>query len=138
MQHRPRPCRRRRFVAGFALLEVLVAMLVFAAGVLGVVGVQAAMSRAQTVAKFRVDAAYLTTELVGLMWADRPNLASYASAPCATFTRCKDWSQKVGRALPGANATVTVDAATGVVSIAISWTTNQGTHTYRSSTAVTG
>lgn len=138
MNHRPRPFRRRRFEAGFAVLEVLVAMLVFAAGVLGVVGVQAAMSRAQTLAKLRVDATYLTTELVGLMWADRPNLANYASASCATFTRCNDWSQKVARALPGASTTVSVDAATGVVSIAISWTTNQGTHTYRSSTAVTG
>ncbi|HWH82006.1 MAG TPA: pilus assembly protein PilV [Burkholderiaceae bacterium] len=116
---------------------MLVSTLVFAVGVLGIVGLQAGMTRAQTQAKLRGDATYLAAELVGLMWADRPNLALYASAQCPTLARCQDWSQKVGRALPGASTAVTVNATSGVVTIAISWTTGQGTQTYRSATAVT-
>lgn len=133
----PRRPRALRHARGFAIVEVLVSTLIFAVGVLGIVGLQAGMTRAQTQAKLRGDATYLAAELVGLMWADRPNLALYASAQCATLVRCQDWSQKVGRALPGASTAVTVDATSGVVTIAISWTTGQGTQTYRSATAVT-
>jgi type IV pilus assembly protein PilV len=139
--NRPRPrsrphqsrCRRER---GFAMLEALVGGLVFAIGVLGVVALQASMTQAQTTGQFRGDATYLSSELVGLLWADVPNLARYDSSLCAAYVRCDDWADKVARLLPGATTTVAVNAATGVVSITISWTTRSGVQRHTTTTAV--
>ena len=105
---------------GFALLESLVAIVICSIGILGVVGLQAAMTRAQTDTTFRGEAAYLAQQLIGGMWGDRANLAGYATATCAAA--CADWQSRIASRLPGGTGTVTVDAATGVVTIEIGWT----------------
>ena len=105
--------------AGFAMLEALIALLICAMGVLGVVGLQGAMTRAQTSATFRAEAAFLAQQLLSEMWTDRANLATYASASCGA--RCQDWQARVAARLPGGQSTVVV-ANTGVVSIEIRWT----------------
>lgn len=130
----PRSSRRGR--GGYVLIEVLVAGMVFAIGVLGIVSLQAKMTQAQTVGKSRADATYLANELVGLVWADVPGRANYDSSLCSTYARCSDWANKVARMLPGGSAAVTVDLVTGVVTVAISWTTQTGVQTYATSTAV--
>lgn len=118
---------RRQAARGFALLEALVAFLIFTVGVLGLVGLQASMSRAQGGAYFRGTASYLATELLGTMWGDRVNLASYTGSSCAGYARCNQWLEKVGRALPGGAATVTTVA--GVVTVNVTWQLpNGGTH----------
>ncbi len=115
--HRPCPVPRR--TRGFAMLEALIAMVVCAGGVLGVVGLQAAMTRAQTASTFRGEAAYLAQQLIGVMWSDRANLAGYASADCSAA--CEDWQNRLASRLPQGDSTVTVDAATGRVTIQIRW-----------------
>jgi len=105
--------------AGFAMLEALVALLICAMGVLGVVGLQGAMTRAQTSATFRAEAAFLAQQLLGEMWTDRTNLNTYATASCGAA--CQDWQARVAARLPSGGSTVTV-AATGAVSIEIRWT----------------
>ena len=113
------PHRQQR---GIALIEALVGMLIFAFGVLGLVGLQASMTKAQTGAKFRADAANLSQELIGVMWSDSDvNLINYATTSCAGYTRCKDWKQKLANQLPGGDATTTINAATGEVAITIVW-----------------
>jgi type IV pilus assembly protein PilV len=111
---RPAPRRRNR---GSALIEAVVALVLFSAGIVGLIGLQARMVTAQSDAKYRADAVYLVSELVGAMWADRPNLASYATA------------------LPSGSAAVTVN--NGIVTVTLTWTPpNYGTHTYSASTAI--
>lgn len=107
---------------GFVILEAMVAIMVFALGILGLVGVQAAMTREQTTSKIRADATYLASQLVGEMWVDIPNLSQYASGNCNGYTKCADWLNKVAVNLPSGSSTVTVDSATGDVSITVSWT----------------
>ena len=70
------------------MLEALVGLLIFSIGILGLVGVQVSMTKAQTVAKFRADAAGLAGELVGSMWSDLPNILLYDGASCGGYARC--------------------------------------------------
>lgn len=128
---------RRKASAGFMLIEALIAMLIFAFGVLGVVGLQAAMTKAQSSSKYRTDAAFLAQQLLGTMWADAPvNLANYGTAQCASNPRCSPWSARVAAALPAGAATVTVVTAgapvtTADVTVSINWTPpNEQQHTY--------
>lgn len=118
------------------MLEALVAGLIFAVGVLGIVGLQASMTQAQTSSQFRGEATHLAGELIGLLWADLPGLTNYNTAQCAGYARCADWAAKVARTLPGSTTAVAVNAGTGVVTISISWTTRTGVQTYATSSAV--
>ncbi len=132
--------RRRCGYSGFVLLEVLVALLIFAFGVLGVVGLQAAMTKAQTSAKFRGDAAYLAQELIGTMWADIPNLSNYVKpagdGSCTAHPRCNAIQQKIAATLP-AGQLVIEQPAPGLLTITISWTPPaEVTHIYTTSTAI--
>jgi type IV pilus assembly protein PilV len=119
MKSRSTPKIVRRERAGFAMLEAMIALLICAMGVLGVVGLQGVMTRAQTSATFRAEASFLAQQLLGTMWTDRANLTTYATASCGTA--CADWQAKVAARLPSGASTVTV-ANTGAVSIEIRWT----------------
>lgn len=128
----------RRASSGIVLIEALVGILIFAMGVLGIVGLQAAMTKAQTSSKFRGDASYLASGLFGTMWADdiAVNLSKYTTAGCASYGPCNDWSTKVAAALPGGTTAVTVDAARNVT-VTIQWTVpNEGTHSYTTSASL--
>lgn len=118
--------RRRRSAAsaqrGVALFEVLVALIILAFGILGVVGLQASMTRVQTAATFRAEAAFMAQRLLGYMWANRASVAMYDTATCAAQPKCKDFLRLVQSRLPAGDSTVTVDAATGFVTIEIRWT----------------
>ena len=110
--------RAARVARGFMLIEALVAMLIFAFGVLGVVGLQASMTRAQTQSKVRADASLLAQRLIGTMWADSGNLAQYTTASCSSNTRCSQWATEVASLLPNGTATMSLatlvtDATTG-------------------------
>lgn len=129
----------RRHAAGVALIEALVGILLFSIGILGLVGMQAAMSRAQSDAKYRADAAYLASEIVGKMWADRSNLGNYVTSPgtACTLARCTDWVTKVQGTLPSSAASVAVDGGTGIVTVTLNWTPPaDSTRTYALSTSI--
>ena len=129
------PCRSAR---GVALIEALVGLLIFSFGVLGLIGLQATMSKAQTGAKFRADASNLTAELLGVMWSDSAgNQSKYATANCDDYARCADWKRKLVAQLPAATPTLTVDATSGEVDVSIEWTQpGEGKHRYTTSAMV--
>lgn len=131
---------QRRAQGGIALIEALVALLLFTFAVLGLVGLQASMTKAQTNAKFRADASFLADQLLGVMWTDSSSLtdlARYSTASCDSYARCQDWKALVARTLPGASSAVTVNTANGNVAVQINWILpNEGTHTYTTETAV--
>lgn len=129
------------------LLEVMVAMLIFAIGVLGVVGLQAAMTKAQTGSKFRADASFLAQRLIGSMWVDRAGLANYTTANCSSHPRCSEWQAEVARALPGGTANIVfddtrTDLASGAVievdvRVTITWTPpSEEQHRYSTTASV--
>lgn len=121
---------------GFTLIEVLVSLLVFAFGVLGLVGLQATAIRFATDAQQRADATFLADQMLGRMLISDPTtIASFAHRPaegpmCAPTGTASanvavdEWLDEVAALLPGAIANaqrVTVDAGTGQVTIALCW-----------------
>ena len=123
--------------AGFALIEVLVSVLLFVIGVLGLVGLQATMTQAQSASKMRTDAAYLSSELLGRMWTDMGNRSQYTTATCAAHPACKDWFDKVARDLPNGTSTLDFDVATGDIEIVIGWSVpDGGSHSYSARSSV--
>ena len=145
------PRRRQRAVRGFMLLEVLVAILIFSIGVLGIVGLQAAMTKAQTGSKFRADASFLAQRVIASMWSDRSDLTNYTAANCSSHTRCDEWTAEVARALPNGVGTVAVTPLTATlggigpggeviaaeVTVTITWTPpNEQAHTFTTTSSI--
>lgn len=130
------------------LLEVLISVLIFSLGILAVVGLQATSVKLQADAKYRADAGYLASQIVGLMWSDRgvnnANLPNYqhratgggaacnptgANSPNATVagSGMKTWLDNVAAALPGAASTnqQIIVGAGNLVTVTICWKTPQ-------------
>ncbi|TFY97034.1 type IV pilus modification PilV family protein [Ramlibacter humi] len=131
--------RRRGEQRGSVLMEVLASMLIFSTGLLALAGLLASMTRAQTDAKLRADAANLTAEVIGIMTADRGNLAQYQTAPSTpcSYSRCAEWAAKVKSALPAASAQTTVDTATGRVEVSLTWAApGAEVHRYANQTSI--
>jgi type IV pilus assembly protein PilV len=125
---------------GIVLIEVMIALLIFMLGVLGLVGLQASVTRATSDSKFRADASYLASEMMGRLWSDMNNLSGYDSSNCASTPLCKEWQSKVAAALPhgsGSDAVVVDAGGNAAVTITITWAGPDGqTHTYTTSTSI--
>jgi type IV pilus assembly protein PilV len=68
-----KPSRRRRTGQdGSFLLEGLIALLVFAFGILGLIGMMAGSIRASNDARYRAEAINLANAIVGDMWTTQP------------------------------------------------------------------
>lgn len=128
---RPRPAQH-----GFTMIEVLVALLVFSVGVLGLVGTQATAVRMATDARDRSSATFLADQLLARMLISDPaTAASFAhratgTTPCTPSGTASanaivtGWLAEVAAQLPNAAATaqqVVVDVATGQVTIRLCW-----------------
>jgi type IV pilus assembly protein PilV len=119
------------------MIEALVSMLLFSLGVLALVGLQTSMTKAQTDAKVRADAAYLASEVVGKMWSDLRNVATYNGEGCAEQARCKEWQDKVAALLPNGTGAVAVDSSTNDVTVTIGWESpDQSEHSFVTHTTI--
>lgn len=111
----------KRKVRGMSLTEVLVSLAIFAVGVLGLLGMHATALASFSDAKYRLDAALLADRLLGQVWVDRANAATYAfgggqgTAPGPLG----NWLADVRTALPGGDAVVQV--AGGTVTVTVNW-----------------
>jgi len=122
---------------GFVLLDGLVAMVIFMLGVLGMLGLQGTLTRAQSEAKYRADASFLASDLIGRMWSDTANLNGYSGSGCPSQPVCRDWMGKVAGTLPNSKGTVTVDASTGDVIVVVNWKSTGGDpHRYVTHTTI--
>jgi type IV pilus assembly protein PilV len=108
---------------GAVLLEALVAILIFSIGILAVVGLQAMAVESVSEAKYRTDASFLANQIIGEMWVNRANLASYAYAGGTPPAVLKNWVAQVDATLPGAvvNAPTIAVGAGNVVTVTVSW-----------------
>jgi len=98
--------RARSAESGVMLLEVLIALLIFALGVLGLVGLQASAIKQSGQAKYRADATLLANELVGQMWItsrDFTTLSTRFKSAGSGGTDYLAWKARVNAELPGAS-----------------------------------
>jgi type IV pilus assembly protein PilV len=92
-----RPTKQR----GALLLEGLIGILLFSIGILAVVALQGTATKAVTQAKFRSDASFLADQLIGQVWANRTNAATYAYCGVgATPAVLNGWVAQVNGRLP--------------------------------------
>lgn len=106
--------RSLREQGGVVLVEALVAIVIFAFGVLAIVGMQSASVRQVSDAKYRIDAANVVSQSLGAMWADRGNIMAHAVKDQAVSS------------LPNGKLTILVpgpwSAAAGVtVTVTVTW-----------------
>jgi type IV pilus assembly protein PilV len=81
------------------LLEALVGILIFSIGILAMLGMQSVGMRNTIDSKYRSEAAYLANQIVGTMWVDRANIATYDDAGGGN-ARLTAWQNQVTSTLP--------------------------------------
>lgn len=113
---------------GVAMLEALIAVVIFSFGMLGLAGLQAAMVKNTSDAKFRAEATFIAQQKLGEIWTDASNhgnLAGYATDEAITQ-------------LPNGNRSVQVDSDR-VVTVTISWESpGEQQHTYSTKARIEG
>jgi type IV pilus assembly protein PilV len=108
---------RRHPARGFALIEVLVSLLIFSLGILGMVGLQARATRFSVDASERTRASIMASELVATMWAAQSTTPNAADLT-AWVARLKD---PTVAGLPQADYSISAPDADGAVAITLTW-----------------
>lgn len=105
--------------SGAALLEVLISILIFSFGLLGMVGLQVVATQNSADAESRTMASTLANDIVSQMWLKNPT----SLADPVITTDITNWKTRVASItdskLP--NATGNITAAAGIATISISW-----------------
>jgi type IV pilus assembly protein PilV len=129
--HNPliRPLRRRQ--AGVTMIELLVSILIFAFGMLGLVGLQNKTLGYGQVSLLRSQATALSDDILDRMRTDRTNAKTQAWATeldeasaditgsTIAQTDLKDWKAAVEQLLPSGKAQIIID--TDHVTVIIQW-----------------
>ena len=84
---------------GSYLLEALIAILIFAFGVLGLIGLLGSSIRVTNDARYRAEAANLANGMIADMWTT--TTANIDSEFGPTGSKLKSWTSKVAALLPG-------------------------------------
>jgi type IV pilus assembly protein PilV len=130
---------RAKKETGIALIEVLVAVLVLAIGLLGMAAMQVQSSQMTNGAEQRTQAILLTADMMDRIRANRLSSADYngvsvdpTATSCATdyapdatasvsANDITEWSNLVVCLLPEGTGTVAVNSVTGEVTVTVDW-----------------
>ena len=105
------------------LLEAMIGILIFAMGILALIGLQARAISSTTDANYRSQASFLVSDIIGQIWVDRTNMANY-TYPAGSAPALNAWLARVNNELPGTLANppqITVNAGTGQVTVVVRW-----------------
>ncbi|MBN8766998.1 MAG: type IV pilus modification protein PilV [Thiobacillus sp.] len=127
--------------SGFTLLEILVAMLVMAIGLLGLAGLMTSSMRNNLSASHRTQATWMAYDIVDRMRANRASAVTGAYAsPMGVAANCSAavpagtvpvqdiaaWKNQLACALPAGNGSIAVDVNTKVATVLIQWDDSRG------------
>lgn len=105
----------RRMQQGVTLLEVLVSLLIFSIGILGMVALQARAVQYSVDAEDRTRAAAVANEIVSTMWSQ-----GVLDLPSTTITAIETRVKDAPDGLPNA-AVAVAGAASGVATVTVRW-----------------
>jgi type IV pilus assembly protein PilV len=89
---------------GVAMVEAIIAVIILAVGVIGALTLQLKSTAAMSDARSRAEATLAAEELLGMIWNDQGNAASYTTGqPGLT-----NWNSRLKSNIPGASATVQI------------------------------
>lgn len=94
---------------GAAFFEVLIAVLIFSFGILGVIGLQAAMIKNTGEARYRTEAAQIAQQRIGAIWMDQAHMTNYIESGTDISDR-----------IPNGTRSVEI-SATNDVTVTITW-----------------
>ena len=127
----PTPLHSRRGAAGSSMIELLVSILIFAFGMLGMIGMQNRTLGYGQMSLLRSQAAALTDDMMDRLRTDRANAvvgnweitlgqpASDFNGTSLAQTDRSDWLTQVAALLPSGQASVHV--TTKIVTVTIQW-----------------
>jgi type IV pilus assembly protein PilV len=136
MPFSPAPTLRAAPRQGISMVELLVSLLIFSFGMLGLAGLQTRTLGFNQSSLYRSQATALTDDILERMRVDRANAndGDWNSAITVTSANVtgsdlykvemKDWKAAVERTLPAGAASVNV--TTGVVTIILNWDDSRG------------
>ena len=130
MNHSSSPASQQ----GVVLLESLIAILIFSLGVLGIVGLQAAMIKSTSEAKYRADASYIAQQRIGQMWVEGVNLGVTPAILPADLDAVVD----ISSLLPNGTRTVTQPVA-GRLLVVVTWQQpGEAVHNFTTTASIAG
>lgn len=127
--------------SGFTLLEVLVAMLVLAIGLLGLAGLMTSSMRNNLSASHRTQATWMAYDIIDRMRTNRAGAVTGGYvAPMGTAATCSTavptgtipvqdiaaWKNQLACSLPAGNGSISVNTSTRVATILIQWNDSRG------------
>lgn len=116
--HHPTPSSARASQTGVALIEVLVSILLFSLGILGLIGLQTRAISLSVDAEDRNRAALIANDIATTMWIKR----TVAIDPEAGSPSWNDRASNLqAGGLPGGSITITPTGAANTVDILITW-----------------
>lgn len=121
--------------SGFSLIEVMIAMAIFAFGLLALAALQVAAVRATTDSQYITQANLLANEMVGMIWGaptamalsayhNLDTQASLPSSPAIVAANASTWRDDVQRQLPQGQGQVAVNGTQ--VTVTVSWQSRTG------------
>lgn len=121
------PVRNKDAQQGVVLLEAMIAVVIFSMGILALVGLQAAMVKNTSDAKYRAEASFIAQQKLGDIWVGGIALADHEVE-----------EEDVSVYLPSGKRTVDV-AADRVVTVTVTWQVpGEDIHSYSTSARVEG
>lgn len=127
--------------SGFTMLEVLVALLVLAIGLLGLAGLMTSSMRNNLSASHRTQATWMAYDIIDRMRANREGAvkgdyampmgagaACLAAVPVGTVSAqdIAAWKNQLACSLPAGNGSIDVNAGTRTATILIQWNDSRG------------
>lgn len=127
--------------SGFTMLEVLVALLVLAIGLLGLAGLMASSMRNNLSASHRTQATWMAYDIIDRMRANREGAVTgdyatpmgagavcSAAVPAGTVSAqdIAAWKNQLACSLPAGNGSIDVNAGTRAATILIQWNDSRG------------
>lgn len=115
---------------GVVLLESLIAIMIFSMGILALVGLQSAMVKNTSDAKYRSEATFVAQQKLGDIWTNAKNLAGLADYVVV--------DEDISALLPNGKRTVAVSPER-VVTVTITWQLpGEAVHNYTTNARIEG